>query len=102
MPIVKMFKQDAIIPIDIGPNFVRRIQQLLIFITADLPQEELDNFYELVKKGEQKFSEDWMEHVFTLTVLLGNIETVAEKNGMTYDQVVPDKDTDDEVTPGGN
>ena len=97
MPIVKMYNQDAIIPIDVGPGFIRRIQQLLIYITADLSQEELDNFYEMIRKGETKFTEDWMEHVYTLTALLGNIETIAEKNGMTYDQVVPD-----EPTPEGN
>lgn len=90
MAIAKMYKQDAIVPIEVGPAFIRRIQQLLIFITADLPQEELDKFYEMVKNGEKEFNQDWMEHVYTLTALLGNIEVVAERNGMTYDQVVPD------------
>jgi hypothetical protein len=85
---IKMIKKDAAIQIKIGSGFLQKIQKILFFIASNLTAEDLEQFKkeaEAFKEGSE-FSEDWMEHLTTLSVLLKEIETKAEEQGFTYDQ----------------
>jgi hypothetical protein len=85
---VKMIKKDASIGIKVGAGFLQKLQKLLFFIAADLTEEQLDQFKkeaESFKEGSQ-FSEDWMEHITTISVLLKELEKAAEEQGFTYEE----------------
>ena len=84
MSTVKMIKKDAIISIQIGTGFLQKLQKMLMFVTLDVTKEDLDLYTEITKEGKE-FTEDWMEHLTTLSVLIKEIETKAEEQGHTYD-----------------
>lgn len=89
---IKMIKKDAIVDIKIGTGFLQKLQQLLISLTADLSPEQL----ELYKKESESlknlddFSEPWMLSITTLSILLKEIESEAEKQGLTYEGSIED------------
>lgn len=93
MATIKMLKPNALISIEVGTGFVRRVHEMIGYLTADIPQEEVDKFYEVLKSGSQQFPEPWMDHFFTLTMLIGSIEQAADKAGMTYEESIPDVST---------
>lgn len=88
MPAIKMIKPDAIVKIEISAFFMQRIQKLLLYLANDLTQEQLQNYREQAEKGGNSFTEDWMEHITTLSILLKEIETKAVEQSLAFDQDV--------------
>jgi hypothetical protein len=85
---IKMIKPDAIIDIKIGTGFLQQIQHLLIFLAKDLKPEQLEQYK---KEAEEKipFTEEWMTHITTISILLKEIEEKAELQGFSYEEEVP-------------
>ena len=83
-----MIKPDAIIDIKIGTGFLQQIQHLLIFLAKDLKPEQLEQYK---KEAEEKipFTEEWMTHITTISILLKEIEEKAELQGFSYEEEVP-------------
>jgi hypothetical protein len=81
---IKLIKPDAIIDIKIGTGFLQQIQHVLMFLAKDLTTEQLTQYK---KEAEEKvpFSEEWMTHITTVSILLKEIETKAEEQGYTYE-----------------
>jgi hypothetical protein len=88
-PKVKLIKHDAIIDIKIGTGFLQKLQQMLVFMTADLSPEDLE-LYRKLNEENNGFTEPWMDHLTTLSVLLKEIETKAEEQGFTYEGDIED------------
>ena len=82
---IKMIKPDAIIDIKIGTGFLQQIQQLLMFLAKDLTPEQLEQYK---KEADEKvpFTEEWMSHITTISILLKEIETKADEQGFTYEE----------------
>ena len=85
-----MIKQDAIIKIEIGTGFLQKIQKLFVFLINDLTPEQLELYKKEAetKKPEEDFSEEWMEQLSTLFILLKEIETKANDQGFTYEEEI--------------
>jgi hypothetical protein len=80
---IKMIKKDAIISITVGTSFISDLQGILLSLLADKKEEDiasLKDYIPSVEKGEEEFPEDWMKHIYTITLLLKEIENNAEKN----------------------
>jgi len=75
---VKMIKKDAVI----------NLQHLLFYIGKDLSMEQIEQ-YKKEAEAKQEFSEDWMTHVTTISVLIKEIEKKAEEQGHVYDGEIP-------------
>jgi hypothetical protein len=84
---MRLLKNDAIVKIEIGSGFMQRLQRIFLHLAKDLTQEQLEAYRELAEKKEP-FTEDWMEHITTLTVLLKEIESKAIEQGLTYEEPV--------------
>jgi len=89
MSAVKMIKSDAIIDIKISTGFMQKLQQMLMFIIKDLTEEDLKLYKELAET-KQAFTEDWMEPLTALSVLLKELELKAEEQGFVYENNVED------------
>jgi len=85
---IKVIKKDAIIDIKIGTGFLQKLQKLMIHIIADVTPEQLAEYKKEAEnfKQDSEFSEDWMEHLTTISVLVKEIEQQAETQGYTYDR----------------
>lgn len=82
--VVKVIKQDALVNVQLGTAFMQKLQGLLMYIAEDLSDEQLSEYKSLTEKGED-YPEDWMTHLYTLSVLLKEIEDQAEKQGFVVD-----------------
>lgn len=85
---IKMIKKDAAIQIKMGAGFLQKIQKVLFYIASDLTNEQLEKFKteaESFKEGSE-FSEPWMEHITTLSVIIKEVEKCAEEQGFTYEE----------------
>lgn len=84
MDTIKLIKPEAIIDIKVGTGFLQRIQHVLIFLAKDLTPEQLAQYK---KESDEKipFTEEWMDHVTTLSTLLKEIETKADEQGFSYE-----------------
>ena len=82
-----MIKPDAIVDVKIGTGFLQQIQHLLIFLAKDLKPEQLEQYK---KEAEEKipFTEEWMSHVTTVSILLKEIEEKADLQGFLYEEEV--------------
>lgn len=85
--IVKMIKHDAIIKINIGTGFVQKLQKLLLDTTSNVTQEQLAE-YKLLAETQQPFTEEWMESLTTLSVLLKEIESKAQEQGFIIENEI--------------
>jgi len=96
MAAIKMIKNDALIDIKISTGFMQKLQQLLMFVVKDLKTEDLMLYKELAE-SKQPFTEDWMEALTVISVLLKELELKAEEQGYTYDGDVPDSPDSSEI-----
>ena len=86
---IKMIKKEASIEIKVGAGFLQKIQKLLFFIAANVSEEEIEQYKkeaENSQKPDFEFTEDWMNHITTLSILLKEIETKAEEQGFVYEE----------------
>ena len=79
-----MIKKDAVINIGIGTGFLQNLQQLLFYVAKDISTEQLEE-YKKQAEAKQEFTEDWMSHLTTISVLIKEIEKKAEEQNQTYD-----------------
>jgi hypothetical protein len=85
--VVKMIKSDAIIDIKIGSGFLQKIQGLFFYLISLRTQEEMEKYkQEAETSTDLNFSEPWMHHLTTLSILLKEIETKAIEQNHTYDK----------------
>lgn len=93
---VKMIKKDAKISIEVGTGFLQKLQKLFYYLTANVGIEDIKKYQELVE-SKQPFTEDWMDHLTTISILLKELEDNAEKQGFTYEEdlqnVIPSADS---------
>lgn len=88
MDTIKMIKPDAVVDIKIGTGFLQKIQNLLMYLAKDLTPDQLAQYK---KEADEKipFTEEWMTHITTISILLKEIEVKADEQGFAYDEEVP-------------
>lgn len=77
-------KTDATFDITVGGNTLVNFQKLLLFITADKTQEEIQEAYEKIMK--QDFEEEWIQHYAFIAYMINYIESVAKDKGLTVEE----------------
>jgi tRNA A37 N6-isopentenylltransferase MiaA len=80
---VSAVKADAKINIDVNVGHLHRLQQLLLMVTADKTEKELDLLKDVMEKKDKDRLEHWMELFFFLTYFINEIETKAEEQNQT-------------------
>ena len=81
---IKMIKNDALINIQIGAGFMRKLQEIFVYFTSNITLEQIQEYKRQAESGEE-FTEEWMKHVTTISVLIKELETKAEEQGFTYE-----------------
>lgn len=84
---VKMIKSDAIIIVKISTGFLQKLQSLMLHMAQEVGTERMEKFQEesLKLKDSVEFSEEWMNHLFTVAVLVKEIEREALEQGFSYE-----------------
>lgn len=96
---ITVIKGDAIVSIKIGAGFLQKLQKVMMNIVTDKSTEELDLLKKCIEAHEKEnaeFPETWMEDLFTLTVLINEIETTLIKEGQTEEKEIEDLPTTEE------
>ena len=89
---IKMIKKDATIQVTIGSGFMQKIQAVVLYMVSERTDEELAEFQRQAVAKEE-LTLDWMEHLYTLMLLMNEIETKAEEQGFTYDADITELDS---------
>lgn len=87
---IKMIKPDAVIGIKIGTGFLQKLQNATLFLTRDLTAEQLET-YKSEAEANNGFSEEWMDHVTTMGILLKELEVNADAQGFSFEQEVTEE-----------
>ena len=90
---IRVIKGDAIVSIKVGAGFLQKLQKVMMNIITDKSSEDLETFKKSAEAHEKKnteFSETWMEDLFTLSVLINEIESVLIKEGHTEEKDIED------------
>jgi hypothetical protein len=96
---VTKIKADAVVSIQIGTEFLQKLQKVMVQLIADKSTEDLDELkvaIEEFEKNKQELPEDWMENLYTITLLVREIESALIKDGHTYEEEL---DEDDFIIP---
>jgi uncharacterized membrane protein len=92
---IKMLRKDAVISIKIGTGFLKKIQEVLMDVSAGHTEEEFEQMNNLINENKE-LTESWMESVYTLSVLIKTIEDSAIEQDLTYeediDNIIPKED----------
>jgi hypothetical protein len=92
---VTKIKADAIVSVQIGTGFLQKLQKIMVQLIADKSVEDLDELkvaIEEFEKNKQEFPEDWMDNLYTLTLLVREIESNLIKDGHTYEEELNEGD----------
>ena len=93
---VTMIKKDAVVSIKVSAAFLKKKKKVMFSLIIDKSPEEIEQFKTEADKIKQEenylpqFSEDWMDNLFTMTVLINEVESTIIKEGLTYEEEVPD------------
>ena len=82
---ITLIKKDAIVKIEIGTGFLQRLQKLMLDMASEITPEQLEE-YKKLSENKQPFTEDWKEHLTTITILLKEIEQKAIEQGCTFEE----------------
>jgi len=77
---VETIPHKAIIKLDMPGGFFHRLQQTLIYHSQQRTPEELVASLKKLANNEDP-KDDWEYHLFTLTILINEIEKEAKKQG---------------------
>jgi len=81
--IIKIIKEDAVIPVRISASFYNRIKNILLNIIATKNKSDLDMAYKQI--SEKKITENWIQDIETLYILCGEYEKQAAELGFIQD-----------------
>lgn len=86
---VKLIKKDAIVNITIGAGMIEKLVEVLSYFVKNIPSEKIDDYhkqledYQKISNKEKEFSEDWMQPVTTLSILLQEVNKQADLQNQT-------------------
>ena len=103
MEITKI-KKDAVIDAKIGSGMLKRLHDVLFFLSSKLTEEDGQKYADEVKKLSEnptvdpnniQFSEPWMGPVLTISLLISELEKKAVEQGHTYSEAIEIPKEDD-------
>ena len=101
MATIKKIKNDAIVDVKIGSGFLQRLQKVMLNIVMDKSPDDLADFKtkseEFATNSNPEFEESWMDDLFTMSILINQIEKNMIDAGLTYEEELPDIKVEDDL-----
>ena len=85
---VGILNQDALVDIQIGTDFYRRLQELLIWMISNQKPEVVKLANEKIKNDQEL--DQWDEQYLTMLMIINEIETAAQQQNKTSMVNVPE------------
>lgn len=85
---VGILNQDALVDIQIGTNFYRRLQELLIWMISNQKPEVVKLANEKIKNDQEL--DQWDEQYLTMLMIINEIENAAQQQNKTSMVNVPE------------
>jgi hypothetical protein len=85
----KIIKKNVIVKFEVNTNVISRLYQALVYFSKSYSEQDLEKYKKEAEsladiiKGEKQFSEEWMIHLTTLSILIQQLEAAAEKQNLT-------------------
>lgn len=92
LPPVKKIKKNSKIKLEINANVITKLYEVLGFISKSVTPEQIEKYkkelneFDKIIKNEQSFTEEWMISTTTITILINQLESFAEQQGLVYEE----------------
>jgi hypothetical protein len=89
LPKSKIIKKNSVIKVNFSTGMLVRLQQIQAYLINSASDEQLKKYGEEIKKYDSiikntsTFSEEWMTHLTTITLLLVDIQKYADEQNLT-------------------
>lgn len=96
LPSVKKIKKSTPIQFVANSNMITRLYQVMAFLSKSISSDQIKKYSEEAEhlmdivKGNKEFSEEWMIHVTTISVIIKQLEDAAEQQGLVYEEPAED------------
>ena len=87
-----MIKKGVMIKFNANSNIIEKLYGVIAFLTKSLEKHQIEQYkkeledWPLIIKNEKHFSEEWMFHMTSLSVLVEQLQNAAEEQGL-FDEV---------------
>lgn len=93
---VESVKADAIIDLKVGSKFLQDLQGVLIYISNLQPVGRIQETVNKVNTQGEDSLDDWEKSIYTMLVLVTNLEENARAAGLTVVEEIPEADLSQE------
>jgi hypothetical protein len=90
MPKVETVKADAIIDLKVGSKFLQDLQGVLFYISNLQPTNRIQETVNKVNAQGEDSLDDWEKSIYTMLVLITNLEENARTAGLTAIEEIPE------------
>jgi hypothetical protein len=90
MPKVETVKADAIIDLKVGSKFLQDLQGVLFYISSLQPTNRIQETVNKVNSQGEDSLDDWEKSIYTMLVLITNLEENARTAGLTVIEEIPE------------
>lgn len=93
MPKVEIVKSEAIIDLKVGSKFLQDLQAVLIYLTTLQSAGRIQEAVNKAKEQGEDSLDDWEKSIYTMLVLVTNLEENAREAGLTSIEEIPEGDS---------
>lgn len=93
MPKVEVVKSEAIIDLKVGSKFLQDLQATLIYLTSLQSASRIQEAVNKAKDQGEDSLDSWEKSVYTMLVLITNLEENAREAGLTVIEEIPEGDS---------
>jgi hypothetical protein len=92
LPLVKKIKKGTPIQFVANSNMIAKLYEALNFFFKEITAEQVEKYKKEIQflleinQKKKQFSEEWMIHVTTLTIIVQQLEGAAEEQGLVYEE----------------
>lgn len=89
---VKIIKKGVIIKFNANSNIIEKLYGIIAYMAKSLDEDQIEQYkkelesWPLIIKNEKQFSEEWMFHMTSLSILIEQLQNAAEEQGL-FDEV---------------
>jgi DNA-binding ferritin-like protein (Dps family) len=89
LPKSRIIKKGTLIKFDANANIIQRLYQVISFMLKSITREQISQYekemttsFVEISKGNKEFSEEWMIHITTLSILIQQLEAAADEQNL--------------------
>jgi hypothetical protein len=93
MPKLEIVKSEAVIDLKVGSKFLQELQAVLIYLTTLQSAGRIQEAVNKAKEQGEESLDEWEKSIYTMLVLITNLEENARAAGLISIEEIPEADS---------